>query len=283
MLRLSVRVQKRAYTGLVAVITTIYVLSTYSFGSLLCSFTRSVVTGGEKRVELLGLPTYTVVIARAFEDLGWLERSTLRPENVVIYDKGEQVATSKKYKIRILKNFGREASTLMFHVIVSYFDLPEYIIFLQGNPFPHMPGLTSENFERRLMDLLASRPNVSEPLFSPLHEESPEEFPFLHFDEHFKHYFGKSAPLRRRFAPGCQYVLTKSSILMKPVEFYLNMYSALRSARHVSLHDAHFKERRYDTNLVTPWDFERLVSYFFLDETFLNKSLQTGSDELFLK
>ena len=52
-----------------------------------------------------------------------------------MYSKGKE----NKRTFETLPNIGREAHTYLYYIITHYHDLPEAVIFLQGNPFPHLP------------------------------------------------------------------------------------------------------------------------------------------------
>ena len=70
-----------------------------------------------------------LVIAKYKEDVSWVNRINIP---ALIYDKsGCDVPNS-------LPNIGREAHTYLYHILSYYPLFPEYTVFLQGNPFPHM-------------------------------------------------------------------------------------------------------------------------------------------------
>ena len=76
-----------------------------------------------------------MVIARYNEDISWLDNY----ENVIIYNKGEDVST--KHKVVSLPNIGREAHTIFHHIVSNYDDLADITVFLPGNPFDHIENL----------------------------------------------------------------------------------------------------------------------------------------------
>ena len=72
------------------------------------------------------------VVARYNEDISW----TKLFNNVTIYNKGSNLNNNNV--INIL-NKGREGGTYLHHIVNSYKNLDDYIIFCQGCPFEHAP------------------------------------------------------------------------------------------------------------------------------------------------
>jgi hypothetical protein len=79
-----------------------------------------------------------IVIARYNENISWANDY----ENVVIYNKGENVET--KHSIIVADNIGKEAHTYLQYVIDNYHDLPDVVAFMQGDPFYHISSLWVE-------------------------------------------------------------------------------------------------------------------------------------------
>lgn len=83
------------------------------------------------------------VVARYREDLNWLAEC-LYPGTV--YDKSggcRSLAAAlpevfRRWNCEPLPNMGREAHTYLTHILRRYDSLPDYTVFLQGDPFPHM-------------------------------------------------------------------------------------------------------------------------------------------------
>jgi hypothetical protein len=77
-----------------------------------------------------------IVVAHYNESLEWIDKL---PKNkirkVFVYSKGEECSRTTEN----LPNIGREAHTYLHHIITSYENLPEAVIFLQGDPLAHMP------------------------------------------------------------------------------------------------------------------------------------------------
>lgn len=74
-----------------------------------------------------------IVISRYDENLDWLDLINQSNYDIVIYNKGNDI---NRECIK-LDNVGREAHTFLTYIVDNYDNLPEYTIFLQGEPFYH--------------------------------------------------------------------------------------------------------------------------------------------------
>jgi hypothetical protein len=84
-----------------------------------------------------------IVVAYYNENLNWLCNININIFDIFIYNKsGIQLKNFDFCKIIPLENIGRESHTYLYHIIENYDCLPEYCIFLQGEPFYHsIPNL----------------------------------------------------------------------------------------------------------------------------------------------
>jgi hypothetical protein len=83
---------------------------------------------------------YKFVFARYNEDIDWIKNHSYILLNSVIYNKG--TAISGFPNVIGLQNYPiytREADSYLTYIIENYYNLPEYIFFIQGNPFDHSP------------------------------------------------------------------------------------------------------------------------------------------------
>ena len=78
-----------------------------------------------------------VIVAKYNEDVTWIKSLFNDTWNVSIYDKSGNT----------YKNVGREAETFLRFILDKYDDLKENdtVVFLQGNPFPHIPKIELES------------------------------------------------------------------------------------------------------------------------------------------
>jgi len=81
-----------------------------------------------------------LLIARYREDLSWVEDVPAVFE-VVIVNKGNEFPQIRRDNLRIIRamNIGRESETYVNYIVRNYEDLPDRIIFTQGDPFEHSP------------------------------------------------------------------------------------------------------------------------------------------------
>lgn len=80
----------------------------------------------------------TMVVARYNENLDWLKTI---PCKFIVFNKGRN-NLSKWIKNQVkLPNIGREAHTYLTFIVDNYDNLPDYTIFVQGNPFIHQREL----------------------------------------------------------------------------------------------------------------------------------------------
>ena len=117
--------------------------------------------------------SYKLVIARYNEELDWV--NNLNKENVIIYNKGADEHSSAIKR----ENIGREVESFFYYIIENYNNLPDYVIFLQGNPFDHMQGITPDNLQHQINILVNNKPNSALPLFHNYNTEYHNQYPDL--------------------------------------------------------------------------------------------------------
>jgi hypothetical protein len=75
--------------------------------------------------------TVEVVVAKFNEDILWTKKLKY---SVTIYNKNE---SENHLFERNLLNYGKDAHTHLHHIVTNWYNLADYTIFLQGNPFEH--------------------------------------------------------------------------------------------------------------------------------------------------
>ena len=180
-----------------------------------------------------------IVVARYNENIEW----TKQLPNVRIYNKGSPIP----YAIT-LPNVGREGHTYYTHLVENYDNLPDYTIFLQGNPFDHSPHIL-ENIYMYLAQMQNSNDDLD---FAFLSEEILEcslqgcQFhPNLPLMEVYQHLFLENEneekdeddkkdnnilvdpAFRFRFGAGAQFIVSKRSIRQRPKAFYSKIVKLL--------------------------------------------------------
>jgi hypothetical protein len=175
--------------------------------------------------------TLAIVVARYNEDAAW----TKDISNVIIYNKGETLGP--EYNEIMLENVGREGHTYYKHIYDNYDCLHDYIIFLQGKPQDHTDNIIEKlrdyirvvetgNFDKNFEYL--SDHIVPCNLFSGC-----KFHPGLPILSIYKRVFDKFISgnsvinLNFEFGAGAQFIVSKTQILKKPREFYLNIVEML--------------------------------------------------------
>lgn len=72
-----------------------------------------------------------LIISRYNENLDWLNKIEF---DYIVYNKGLDDIQHPYIRLR---NVGRETDTYLNYIISNYYNLPEIVVFSQGNPFDH--------------------------------------------------------------------------------------------------------------------------------------------------
>lgn len=172
-----------------------------------------------------------VVIARYQEDINWVKKLNC---NYLIYNKGESIPEEYKQ----IPNIGREGETYIRYIIEFYNNLPDYVTFVQGNPFFHYSNLINHlnNFqpEDKIVNLSDTilRDNPDPPLMS-------YNVKFLELNYNETSY---------TFPTGAQFIIPKKYITNKSLKWWEKCYNLYIS----------------DNN--NPWSFERIWPLIFNHE-----------------
>ena len=171
------------------------------------------------------------VIARYNENIEW----TCYLPNLFLYSKGDAIQDSIP-----LSNVGREGHTFYHHIVTHYHKLPDYLICIQGNPFDHSPDLFAS-----LQHYFNYPKGAYVPLSKKIVEEDMNDGSTWHWNLHSWYYglpsipkdlpkqiytqlFGKKKmPKRVSYGAGAQFIVSKTSILKHPIEFYQSIVDLL--------------------------------------------------------
>jgi hypothetical protein len=88
----------------------------------------------------IGNKKIDIVIARCNEDLLWLNEEPYNQFKYIVYNKGKDDINpiiNHQY-VKKVPNLGREAGTYCNFILDNYDNLPNYMIFTQGNPTDHI-------------------------------------------------------------------------------------------------------------------------------------------------
>jgi hypothetical protein len=171
---------------------------------------------------------YEIVVARFEEDLSWLNGIK---HKIKIYNKGQNNINRDFIP---LANIGREATTILYHIITQYDNLSEYTIFLQGNPFQHYT---------KTKELLHGIPESIEPLYKfsdgcwaiadkILNETQEKISPMRVYPADFHDTFFRVPKKNFLYASGAQYIVHKNNIRNKPITFYKKIMSSFSWKGH---------------------------------------------------
>ena len=173
-----------------------------------------------------------IVIAKYKEDISFIKKFKYP---VKVYDKSKDCI-----------NIGREAETYLRYIIDHYDNLPNHVIFLQGNPFDHLP----KNFDLFNITLTNSLQHIA------LHYGLEEWDHTTRTSLAFKTLFDEPLPEKYvQLNSGSQYIVPKHCITCRSLDFYKTIHKVLFDTNNLS---------ESKTNcLVCPWTLERMWPYIF--------------------
>ena len=177
-----------------------------------------------------------LVVAKYNEDINWLNQVNTE---YVIYNKGINI---EKPSI-IAENIGRESETYLRYIKDNYDNLPDVVIFTQGNPFDHCNNfidqvnsidLQSKNYIFLANQIIDVGSDIDFLIFELIDEFIDSKFD--HINTVWK------------FGAGAQYAVSKECITRKPIEWWKKLHE-----KHI---EYCFKDERHSLN--APHAFERL-------------------------
>lgn len=154
-----------------------------------------------------------VVIARYNEDVSWTDKIKYP---VKIYNKNQN--DFDKFENN-LPNVGREAHTFFSYIVNNYDKLPDYVTFLQGNPFDHCRDAVEKinNFDFKTEFL---------PL-GTVHKQTMEYESINAQVETYSKIIGFKMMFPTYMVPGAQHIVSKRTIRKNKKEFYEKILSTI--------------------------------------------------------
>jgi hypothetical protein len=188
---------------------------------------------------------YDVVVARYNENLDWLKDLDENKFSIKVYNKGEE---NVDLIFRKLENLGRDANTFVTYIVENYSNLPEYVIFLQGDPIAHCKDAIQIIRNHTAEDYVCLSDNLIEEGPDSWYENLVEINPDLSgpnmsrfsLKETSISILGEETPGLYKFAAGQQYIVNKKYILNRTLDFYENILE------------------RFKIDFVLPWHLERM-------------------------
>lgn len=204
--------------------------------------------------------SYHIVVAKYKEDISWL--SHMDTSKLHVYDKSGDTDSP----FIPLENKGREGSTFLGHIIKHYDNLPDYLIVLQGDPFPHMDDhIKPSNLQEHIENLVQTNPRSIQPLFCNIHEENIGLYPGLSYHEYYKFLFDGIPDDNFRFAAGNQYIIPKKNIQKRPKLFYSFLWHMAVRGDHYQTSEAHHGIQTLVPSEIKGWTLERIFPVIFTD------------------
>lgn len=163
----------------------------------------------------------TIVVSRYNEDIEW----TRQFDNLVLYNKGSSACAETEIK---LPNVGREGHTYYTYIYDNYDNLPDYMVFLQGNPFDHSPNIISDlkniiQIENKPEFLFLGNQLITYMNKCPIKDSFQD-----HMIRIYKELFSTEIYSQQIiFTPGAQFMVSKKNILNRPREFYYKILKFL--------------------------------------------------------
>lgn len=197
-----------------------------------------------------------IIISRYNEDVSWIDKYNISDYEYIIYNKGEDL--KEDYNQKKCENIGNNQRDIFEFIFENYDSLPDYMVFLQGNPIDHLtsPIDFSGDVEKLLFDNLSELISREEftyienfdnringsysrltdgyeeinnswyiPATNQFNNQTCRWLDFDHFmNDTFKNY---TTQMWLRFTPGSQYVLTKEIALHYSKEFWGSLMNIL--------------------------------------------------------
>ena len=155
----------------------------------------------------------TLVIARYDEDLSWIDSIDCE---YLIYNKGLPLNISSISTT----NIGRESVTYLRYIKDNYYNLPNIVVFVQGNPFDHCADFINKVNSLELLDadyvtLCNDTYSINIDTTQPYLKEIVEKFipEYSNVNKNWD------------FGAGAQYAVSKKLILKKPIDWWEHLYS----------------------------------------------------------
>ena len=193
-----------------------------------------------------------IVISKYKEDISWL--NNFSKSRIFTYDKsGDETSFIK------LPNVGRESHTYLTHIINNYDNLSDYICFLQGNPFDGPKGHLNQSFD--FIESFNQSTNFYPLTYllkcdlngNPHHPNL--EIKKLIFDKFFI-----DCPNELIFTVGAQFIASRSSILKRKKEFYIDI---LKEFYRTDIDNKYTGGGGGTCGNKMPWIMERVWAYLF--------------------
>lgn len=183
-----------------------------------------------------------IVVARYNENLDWLNK--LNYPNI-IYNKNKQDNLLFEHN---LINIGKDAHTYLTYILNNYYNLPEYVVFLQGHPFDHhcnnlIEWLNDYKFDTQFYPIGATYVRDIDSLVEAAVKYAKE--------------YNIAYELPLKFIAGMQCVVAKELIQRNPKEMYLALLESILTDKEST------GPGQSDNNSYNIWNLEYLWPTIF--------------------
>ena len=196
-----------------------------------------------------------VVVSKFTEDVSWLDYVKHKK---VIYDKSDNPIEGSYHR----PNVGREAETFLHYIVTNYYNLPDIVIFLQGDPRSNPVSYTPLEVIRTVNN---DFPSELKPILTWSREILDSSY-WLKSVKILNDILFENGEIIK-YASGVQYVVPKRCITQRPIDLYLLLYSLVLKFGLKPLDTA----KDNVVNGVDPWTLELIWGNIF-DETKILKS-----------
>ena len=193
-----------------------------------------------------------VVISRYNESLDWVSDIEC---DYIIYNKGGKIENPDipQGKIIDVPNEGREAETFLRYIVSNYNDLPESIVFVQGNPFDHFPETLKIINSEHPNDMIRMGPQTS------CDGNGVPSYPGLPLKGLQKIIMPDLDTGVFNFTAGAQMLVSKSYILNKPLLWWESVFSTYNAYWFSGIESGY----GHKPGVFIAHAFERLWEYIF--------------------
>lgn len=187
---------------------------------------------------------YDIVIARYNENINWVEELNDLKFNIKVYNKGNKNIDIDSIQ---LENIGRDPHTFITYIVDNYYDMPDYVVFLQGNPFDHCGNVIEKIKNHNNDDYVCLSDHIVDESIISWYDDLIE--PNIILPTSMRRYslletsnaiLGNETPNAVKFSAGQQYIIDKKYILNRDIKFYKNIL------------------KRFEIDFLLPWHIERL-------------------------
>jgi hypothetical protein len=163
-----------------------------------------------------------IIIARYGENIDWTKELT---QDYIIYDKTPNATPTPNTILIQNHKTGREAHTMLYHIINNYFQLADQTTFLQGDPSPHF----FTNYHSMIEDLNSDYPALFRPhgIIRVMQKEDIINYRVNQICNIFDNFLHIGVPNTFIWTWGAQFTIHKNIISLKPLSLYKQLYNMI--------------------------------------------------------